>query len=61
MQIVMGWPEYIIVGLIAFEIIANTVKTTKGKDTASKVGMLIGTIANPIVWLWLLYQGGFFN
>lgn len=61
MQIVTVWPQLVIVSLLGWQLGVNTVKIVTTNDAPTRLGLFVGTIAHPIVWLWLLYQGGFFS
>lgn len=63
MEFNMGWPEWIIVTLIAIGVITRMAKATgwRPKDNASNGAYSFSIIAYPALWLGLLYWGGFFQ
>lgn len=61
MEIVMGWPEWIVVSLIVVSSITRAPLIHNQETAGSKIGYLIGIIIRPFLWLGLLYWGGLFS
>lgn len=63
MDIVMGWPEWIIVAMIALGVTKRMVLATgkRVEDTTHNGVYAVSIITYPAFWLGLLYWGGFFS
>jgi len=60
MNIVMGWPEWIVVFFLVVSVWSRAVSITKLKTETEKAGAGVGLIFYIILWPSLLYWGGFF-
>ncbi len=61
MQIVMGWPEWIVMFFMALSIWTRGVKITEYKTDKEKVSAGFGLLTYITLWPSLLYWGGFFS
>lgn len=57
MNIVMGWPEWIFVSIMAIQMWVNLYR---GFDK-SEPGKVLTAFVVPAIWTPLLYLGGFFS
>ena len=61
MNIVMGWPEWIMMFLMSLSIWTRAVKVSEYKTDKEKVSGGFGLLVYITMWPALLYWGGFFS
>jgi hypothetical protein len=61
MEISMGLPEWIVIVMIIIATVSKCYQISKLQSKEEITGAAIGTVLYPIVWVGLLYWGGFFH